>query len=442
MAPESTTTQPNTSPASAPNPWLAGKSIVIAGAGISGLALAISLSAHWPASACPAPHITILERDTYANRVGREGYTLSLRTDAQSGGVQALDRMGLYEAALAASVPGAAGGALVIRDRQWNALLRVAPAPTGEKALRGMRIRRNALQRVLADAAGACGVEVRWGVRVEGAERMEGGGVRVRVEGGTGMECDLLVAADGSGSRIRAVVRPAEGLDFAGAVCLSGTGNFEREEQVPKPLDRDWGPVLGGRGHRDGVMLFASPVDSHSALWSLSYRARDPRAPARHPLPGKAYQTLMDEAKDLGADFGPKLHELIAATDPATFMLFNAMDRPPFAHDIDRHGPIVWVGDANHAVSPFAGNGANMALMDAWDLAACLCKASSLPQAAQTYDQLAMPRAKATVNMSRWTIRFFHARGLKLWLLTMALKVINFFLVTMGRHGASKDHAE
>jgi 2-polyprenyl-6-methoxyphenol hydroxylase-like FAD-dependent oxidoreductase len=45
-------------------------------------------------------------------------------------------------------------------------------------------------------------------------------------------------------------------------------------------------------------------------------------------------------------------------------------------------------------MSPFAGNGANMALMDGWELANELCKSNSLLAAVTAYDLFSLPRFK------------------------------------------------
>ena len=163
-------------------PWVSGKTIVVAGAGISGLSFTIALSQNFPPNH-PPPRITIYERDSEENRIGREGYTLSLRTDVRSGGVQILDRLGLYESCRDVSVMQA--GAMHVWNRSFkDSLLRVSVEPVGEKGLLAMRIRRNALQKVLADAAAKSGAEIVWKSGVVGAERQEDGGIKVELSKG------------------------------------------------------------------------------------------------------------------------------------------------------------------------------------------------------------------------------------------------------------------
>jgi len=419
-----------------PPAFIADKTIIVAGAGIGGLAFAISLRQQWPSSSSsPKPKLHIYERDSYENRVGREGYTLSLRTDFTSGGIQALDRMGLYErvqdlcvagsSTTTSGQEGARKSSMVIWDSRWRAIVRVASLPVrvGDKELRHGRIRRNVLQGVLADAAIEGGDEIHWGTKIVDVTRAPDGKLSVSLSDGSESVCDVLVAADGARSAIRGKLRPDDTLDFAGVVCLGGTARYESADEVPKPLDRDWGAVLGGKG----VGLFMAPVDERSALWSLSWYAKEPRERVRHPMSHEQVEALLKEARSLAKTFPPRLDAMISATDPTTLMLFNAMDRPPLAHTPAEHGPVVWIGDANHAVSPFAGNGANMALMDGWDLAGAFCRARSLAEALEEYDGLSMKRAGTVLKMSRWSIDMMHATGLKLLLYLLLFKILGFF---------------
>jgi len=88
--------------------------------------------------------------------------------------------------------------------------------------------------------------------------------------------------------------------------------------------------------------------------------------------------------------------------DLATLTFTNRTDKPPFKHKADELNalPVVFIGDSNHAVTPFAGNGANMALKDGWDLADQLVTSDSLETAISKLDSLSFPRSSLTLKIS------------------------------------------
>lgn len=415
--------------ASPPPPhFLSNKTLLIAGAGLSGLSFALALRKHLQTLPHP-PTLLIYEREPRDLPPGREGYSISIRSDARSGGIQALQKLGLLDRALDASITGlgdgdgGGGGGFAVWDTAWNELLKIRPRVPAGLPVGVMRIARRALRGVLIEAVEARDA-IRWGVACTGVERLADGRARVQLSDGGVAECDILIAADGASSKIRAGLRPGDGLRFAGAVCLSGTARFAGGV-VPEPMDRDWGIVLGGGGEK---CLFVSPVDERSALWNLSYLASGPRESKKPPLSEEESQEICQEALEVGKVFNEPFQTLVRGTDPSTVMVFNAMDKQPFAN-VDREyrddqAPVVFIGDSNHAVSPFAGNGANLAMMDGWDLAEQMCKSSSLRAALVSYDRLSVPRARSTVKMSHMNITVGHSQGWRLFFYVLLLRLV------------------
>jgi 2-polyprenyl-6-methoxyphenol hydroxylase-like FAD-dependent oxidoreductase len=207
-------------------------------------------------------------------------------------------------------------------------------------------------------------------------------------------------------------------------VCIGGTARLP--DGVPKPITADWGVVLGG----GGTGLFASPIDQHSAIWGVSYLAAEPRTTMKQPIPKEQANDLLQEALDRGKLFAEPFEPLVRATDLSTLMVLNAMDKQPFPHTDEnrKHMPVVFIGDCNHAMSPFAGNGANMALMDGEELAEQICKSESLEAALAGYDASSISRSKSAIRMSHWAIAMAHAQGWKLTLYVLLLKIIRLLM--------------
>lgn len=407
-------------------PFIAGKKIIVAGGGIGGLAFAIALSRQW-ASLDPSitpPTITIYERDAQKAGIEREGYSMSIRSDGVSAGMQTLRKLGLLDSCLAASITGTQEnpGTFVLWDENWNELMRakVSEKSWSDLPTPHMRIARCELRGQLLQALPESAT-IRWGTTCTGAVKLSNGKICVQISNGKLDECDLLIGADGSRSKLRASLRPDDKLNFAGAVQIAGNAVF-LDSKVPPPVDRDWGLYLNESGNG----CFISPIDERSAVWAISYLATEPRKTLKYPLSNDEHQSLIKEVLERCKTFKEPIQTLIKATDPVTIKEFNAYDKQPFAHGGSNMN-VVFIGDANHAVSPFAGNGANMAMMDAWDLAEQLCRNETFDQVVEAYDALSMPRARSVIDFSHRAIGLSHATGWKLWLYCIVLKIINWW---------------
>jgi 2-polyprenyl-6-methoxyphenol hydroxylase-like FAD-dependent oxidoreductase len=271
-------------------------------------------------------------------------------------------------------------------------------------------------------------VVIKWGTTVTGAIHLSNGQVGTQLSNGEMHECNILIAADGSRSKIRSALRPEDNLQFLNTICITGHAKFDGE--VPGPADKDWGLVLSGTG----TGLFVGPVDEKSVVWNLSYLSPEPRNIMRE-MNEDEIEELIQEASERGKGFPEPFATYVKATDLSTLAVFNAMDKEPFAHTLSggENGNVIFVGDSNHAVSPFAGNGANMALVDGWELAEQLCRCDSLQAAVAAYDSLSVPRSKRVLRFSHWTIWILHSKGWRYVLWTWMLWIASWMLMTSPR---------
>ncbi|KAI1709665.1 FAD binding domain-containing protein [Ditylenchus destructor] len=89
---------------------------------------------------------------------------------------------------------------------------------------------------------------------------------------------------------------------------------------------------------------------------------------AAHPEPSECTQQIIN---DYYADWSPELIHLVKSTDPESLVLRSIYQMPVGC----RWNPIpgvTLIGDAAHLMSPFGGEGANMAMLDAAELAETL----------------------------------------------------------------------
>ncbi|KAE9371988.1 putative monooxygenase [Stipitochalara longipes BDJ] len=420
--------------------FISRKKILIVGAGISGLSFALALKKLMPSITSPSfkpPTIKIYERDTSDLDPARQGYTLSIRSDGTTGGVQTLQKLGLLNTAVEKSVHGKdAGkgkGTFCLWDKKWNEIFRVdLPAPKG-LPVPSVRIKRNVLRGILVDACVEHGVDIVWERKVVGVETLKDGRLKVVFEGAGEEECDFLVAADGARSKVRGALKPDAPLVYQGVVGIMGESRFDGTP--PSPANKDWGLMLSGTG----TGLFVSPVDAHSIVWSVSWLASEPRALSKQTLGKKEVGELLKEALKRGKMFPEPYKTYIEATDMETLIMRNFSDKSPFEHWTGSLTGVnvVFLGDANHAVTPFAGAGACLALSDGWDLAEQLMKHERLEDALKAYDESSIPRAKRILKFSHFTIKFGHAKGWWTWVLVVGFKIIFGLMVFLRRFYSS-----
>lgn len=401
---------------------LAGKRIIVAGAGIAGLAFARALERGWPKEH-PKPELVIYERSSKDSDREREGYTLGIKPES---GLHALEQLGLLDAALCLSTVGCndVPPLPTIWSKDWRPMLDLstrAKSDNGDHGARstGIRLIRYELRNLLMEGLPSH-TKVYWGKGCNAARVLDGRKIQVEIDDGSTEQCDLLIAADGANSKVRSVLLPDDTLNFAGAVCLMGTSRFPSRK--PAVLEHKWGMNLTG----EGTAFLTFPVDKNTGIWALTYRSSQPQERIRGEEAVWRKQEILDEVRERGNMLQKPFNEFIEATDPQTLQVFSAMDKVPVQHAKALPAAnIALIGDANHAMSPFSGNGANMALADAVSLASRLSSCTSLRAAIDDFDAESWPRSQKAINRGRWIISLFHLKGFAFLLLRALLAVVS-----------------
>ncbi|PHH61701.1 hypothetical protein CDD81_8046 [Ophiocordyceps australis] len=424
-------------------PFVAGKTIFIAGAGIAGSALAASI-AHLCNPAFPPPTVILFDRDPphASQQRSGESYTLSLSAYSEAGGLVVLRHLGLLDRVLARAAAGrradGSDGSFKIWDRDWSERERTPRQAVLGVPTPSLRISRKQLRQVLHELVESWDHgHIEWNTRCVAAERLESGRVRVRLlrqqssssssssfspkaegqqqkaegqqqktegqqqktEGQQQeaeiqhLDCDLLIAADGANSQLRALFRPNDTLQYTGRVLRLALSRLDAAAAPPSPLHsaRDWGFMLSDKD----TSCFFSPADDNTILWAVGSKEPSP-APEMQRQCSSSARAVVARAHRLGHGlFAEPFDSLVKATDLDTVMCINARHKKPFCHNDQLLAlPIVFIGDSNHAQSPFSGSGANLALADGWDLAQQLCRHATLAEAVACYDGVSEPRAQ------------------------------------------------
>ncbi len=244
-------------------------------------------------------------------------------------------------------------------------------------------VRRSDLYLALRDEAAKRGIRVEYGKRLVAADQTASQ-VRAEFEDGTEAVGDVLIGADGLRSRVRQQLDP--NAPAARYVPLLNTGGFAaglRLATEPGVMQMIFGKrvFVGYVVHPDGqVWWFANPA----------HRA-EPTAAELSRLTGDEFRATL---LGLVADDRTPAAEIIRATEyihPA----WSTYDFPSVP--VWRNGRMAIIGDAAHATSPAAGQGAAMAIEDAITLARCLRDLAAPEDALAAYEGLRRERVEAVV---------------------------------------------
>ncbi|WP_226998855.1 FAD-dependent oxidoreductase [Flavisolibacter tropicus] len=324
------------------------KKIAIVGGGPGGLTLARLLQ-------LKGADVKVYERD-YTKDVRVQGATLDLHEES---GLEALRRAGLIAAFYANHRPNA--GRLRILDKQANIHL---DDHTLENAYAEDRpeIDRAPLRTILLESLQPD--TVIWNSQFASMQLQEDGW-QLHFKNGTAAYADIVIAADGANSRLRPYITSIQPI-YSGITIVEGNV-YDAEKNAPVL----WQLVNGGKlfafGDKQSLILSAKGEGSISFYTGC----------------------LVEEnwVEQSGIDFNNKqqvfawFKEAFGSWDPIWQELFDSNDiwfipRPQYHFPLDQHWTalpnLTMLGDAAHRMPPYAGEGVNMAMQDAFELAECL----------------------------------------------------------------------
>jgi FAD-dependent urate hydroxylase len=247
-------------------------------------------------------------------------------------------------------------------------------------------VKRGALQQVLHEEALNRGVKLDYGKRLLDYRLSDGKEVIARFADGTEAAGDLLVGADGLHSRTRQVMDPGAPTPvFTGLLSIGGYSHTDLE---PTPETQHL--VFGKRAFFGYLVRDAGEV-----WWFANLAQRD--EPLRAELKSTSQEEWKRRLLELFAGDMPLIGKIIESTDSeiGAYPIHDLATIPKW-----HSGPVALVGDAAHATSPNAGQGASLAMEDALILAKSLRDIPSIEQALATYQTLRRDRAERVVAYS------------------------------------------
>ncbi|MFB9465545.1 FAD-dependent monooxygenase [Streptomyces cinereospinus] len=337
---------------------------LIVGGGIAGLSAAIALSR-------AGVQCEVLE---LADAPGGASLALSGRA------TEALDELGVYDALHARSTPFTDGTTAAHQMDEHGRLLSKGPQrPQWPGAKTPLGVHRPALLELLQETAQGLGAEVHRGVTTQTVDE-RGDGVFVTTTDGREARYDLVVGADGIGSRTRSRIfpespRPAYSGQFSFRWMLSGPP-IEGEGWYNGPEGRL------GFYHLPGNLIYVpAVVDLPEGTWLTE---EDTYAHFTRLLDSFTAPAVVELRRRLapGAD-------LIAR--PFEWILLPA----PWYR-----GRTLLIGDAAHATTAHMGMGGGMAIEDAVVLGQCVAKEPTLQAAFDAFMERRYARVSIVVETS------------------------------------------
>jgi 2-polyprenyl-6-methoxyphenol hydroxylase-like FAD-dependent oxidoreductase len=367
-------------------------SILIIGAGIGGLTLANLLH-----QSHPTMTVRLFERDAAA-QARTQGGALGLK---EPGGLDALRRLGMEDAIRAVSQ---AVTQFTIVTHQGKPLLTLRGQPhslrVSRTALRDLLLR-DVFHLITFDAC-CTGYTERQSKPV------------VQFANGREEIADIVVDCTGVKSAIRQQLI-GDQPHYLGLAAISGSA-------MPKE-PYQWltgGPVLAIGA---GASLILDQQEE-TIGWGLTVHTN------QKEWEGLSSAALRERASAAVRQWAAPLRAIIDATSLDSITALGGFyDRDPLQHA--RAGTLVLLGDAAHPMSPFRGEGANMAMLDALSFVEVLQTApeGQLVHGLARYEQEMLARTRKAVLQSRKAANEMHSHNpVTRWLLRGKLRLASRFL--------------
>lgn len=215
--------------------------------------------------------------------------------------------------------------------------------------------------------------KVNWGHKLIGLNEKEDKQIELTFE----VECklktsmaDLVVGADGIRSTVRKLMieESKNPLRYLGCIVILGICSIHSLNGYHHQLLDSATVFQTANGHE---RIYIMPYTKDSVMWQLSFPLSENEAKS---LSAKGPIALKVEACKRIQWHDP-IPQILAATNESMISGYPVYDRSILKPSMIAHlGSITLIGDAAHPMSPFKGQGANQALLDALALARAIVK--------------------------------------------------------------------
>lgn len=193
----------------------------------------------------------------------------------------------------------------------------------------------------------------------------ENEGWRVHFKNGKNIYADLVIAADGANSKVRPYISTEKSI-YSGITMIEGT-IYNAKENAPHLFEFSKGGKVLAFGNQQTIM-YGTKGDG-SMMFLLSSKTPENWI-AKNDLDFKDNLKIFEWFKEVYKDWSSEWHELFKSKE--LYFIPRPQYYFPFNQSWKTKKNVTMIGDAAHKMPPFAGKGANLALLDAVELADCL----------------------------------------------------------------------
>ncbi|MCX2449781.1 NAD(P)/FAD-dependent oxidoreductase [Pedobacter sp. PLR] len=350
------------------------KKIAIIGGGPGGLTLARLLQLQ-------GASVKVYERDIDQNQ-RQQGATLDLHEES---GLKALTAAGLIEEFKKHYRPGA--DKIKLMDEQANVHFsdhNDQAADFGHPHFRP-EIDRGPLKNLLMNSLEEN--TILWDSQFMAMKKLNQQWV-LKFKNGETAIADLVIAADGANSKARPYLSSTAAI-YSGVTVIEGN-IYHAHKNVPKlnnllqngkifALGKEKSIILSAKG--DGSLSFYTGIKA-AAEWI-----------AESGIDWNDKNSVLAWFKTQFADWSPIWQELFATDE--MYLVARSMRHFPLNQSWEPQPDLTMIGDAAHLMPPYAGEGVNMAMLDALELSRCLSdnRFSTLLEAIAGFEQQMCKRA-------------------------------------------------